>query len=350
MSLDFHAKNSTFPRRSRAASLLVIASSLLCGAARSDEDVCAHKVLESGMHQGQYNFHYKSWAWRKKADEYSGESDGAYLYCHCVKNDSMANSLFVRWDGVGLKMFIGPGDFGSIVSAYSDSKEGHTQSTLWYGPKPDKIMVDTVVNLASAAPVAAPAVSVPATNTQASSVKKQPLKTSVSAAYPDLEKIASLTGKPLGALSENDIIAQAEKNPRVLVKFSMDFESSIEYDADTGKPAAIIYHCQYFIPSLMLHGLGGAFPPDRPLLYMRFNDSVVQKAVFGSEQPFPLRASWKSPSPPDYEGQIQASTSSLAQKNTTMEFLDSTGTHVLVRMPVAFYTQVTNESTTVSIR
>ena len=349
MSLSLYGQNSGFSRRTRIASFIAVSSLLVCGVAYSDEEVCAHKVLESGMHQGQYNFHFKSWSWRKKSEEYSGDSSGAYLYCNCVKNDSKTNSLFVSWEGVGLKMFIAPGDFGSVVSSFSDSKEGHTQSTLWYGPKPEKIPVDTVVNLASTVPAASPSISVAASNVpQAAAEKKQPLKTFVSAAYPDLQRISSLTGKSVDSLSENDIIAQAEKNPAVLVKFSMTFESTVIYDGDTGKPAAITYHCEYSIPSLFSH----AMPPISglpPALYMKFNNDGVQQAVFHTQQPFALRASWGFHATPDYKGVVKVGTSQLAQENTNMEFLDSSGTHVLVSMPVAFYSQST-ESTRVSVR
>jgi hypothetical protein len=304
---------------------VLIALCLAWPAVAYDSGGCPNP-LTGNVRSGRYEFEFQSWS--------EGQGRGL-LFCECVRNKSKSAALFVNW--AGLLGFVAGGDVGFVMNPTPSLKKKIVQLPLWYGAVPTRVDVETTVPddqafLRNPGPMGNPI------------VKAADWRIAQSAASADRSLPAppimvsrsrvSVPARPYGpGWKEADIIQDVEKNPDILRRFDMVFESEPVVNAD-GVVTGIRDDCVY--------SLAG---PDRlkTPLSLGFSDASLQQEVFGSPAPHALRLDqWTATGP----GEARASSSGtrpqanvgvkqLVRRQALMQVMS--GPVVLASVPVTYY-------------
>lgn len=189
---------------------------------------------------GDIRFEYKSWSWKH---------DQSFRLCHCVRNNSN-RGLFVEWQGTSLRGFVKPGGYSYVMIQRPNEKFKTVKSDLWYGARPSKISVNTMV--------------------YDSTVVVPKLESSSKMSAP-ISVLGTVRVSSEGALRQ--MVAQ---NPDILQDVKMNFASSV--DPSTGKTTI---SCSYAVEASHRGGLGWG----RSSYLIAFSDPMLNLAMFGTKGP-----------------------------------------------------------------
>jgi hypothetical protein len=185
-------------------------------------------TLRGQFTSGNYRFEYQSWSWK------AADGSKSQLYCHCVRNKSRDQALWVDWKETGLETFVAPGFTSYAFFSYASGVENHKQVPLWYGARPDKLDVQIVFNKQNDASAISPSSSASTTATGADSGYGRPrrgahvaphtpgsLESEAVIALPDVTQIERLEGASASKLGRSKIIEIVQAHPELLSPMNM---------------------------------------------------------------------------------------------------------------------------------
>jgi hypothetical protein len=278
--------------------------------------------MSGSMRVGRYDFEFQSWI---------GDQN---LAVKCVRNKITSLSpLFVDWDG--MVTFVPVNDVNLVRNPATSAKHKTVRWPLWYGARPAREDVDTIVWDEQAFLGAPPGRRSPGLRVADLSFVQA---AGVLPPFPEAISSYSRISVPVAAYGPNfrqaDIIRNVESNPSILRTFEMAFKSEPLADA-AGNVTGVRDHCTY-----SLTGRG----KEKKSLSLRFSDKALQQEVFRSFHPHALSQDQWTPTGP---GEARASSGGtrelvnvgagqLRRMQADMQVVSSGGS-VLASVPIIYY-------------
>ena len=308
-------------RRARAAAIVLIAALASAAAAQraSSAGPCPAQLAGALSNPPAYHFGYQSWVQPR---------GGEYRFTHCVRNLGR-RGLFVDWRDAALVSFVPPGETAYSVLPRPAASGRKRLSPLFYGARPTRTDVQTVLPIAALPP--------PASERHALWTPPPPVRLAASAQWeaPRLRETRSFgrlfvpsaaaqQGVAREEIDRRALIERLEARPELLQLFLMDFTNSEDPGPDGAR--TISWTCRYRTGR---EERGG----ERAALRIRFADPAFHRAMFLTDAAIAVRDGRRL----EYRASTQLSPGRRATRAVTrLQIFLADGRTLIGAMPVEY--------------